>query len=242
MSVRVRVRTPSGKTEIWNLNMSESTLKWYLNKKKKEGYEIIQVLSGAKPTSYRVKTSPSNLKKVKRMYLENVRKSVYDPKNIEKLRAFGWSDEKIKQWQQETLKEAEERVKNPVELQKLAKYWIERGKIPGEVVISDIQVDKSALKPTPKKPGKLRAIQRAKENLKDPIPQPKPVITPKPTPKPVPLPTLKPKPVPISGPPTPLPKPTTEIGVTTISTPALDVKKVGLIFVGLLLILALLRR
>jgi len=212
MSVTVRVRTPSGKTEIWNFNlldMSESTLKWYLEKKKKEGYEIIQVLSGAEPTSYTVKTSPSNLEKVKQMYLENMRKSVYDPGNIEKLRAFGWSEERIRQWQQETLKRAEETVKNPQELQKIAKYWVEKGKIPGEVVISDIQ-----LKPTPEKPGidekKLRAIQRAKENLKDPIPQPKPTI--QPTPAVMPKPTIQPTPAVMPKPtiqPTPavMPKP-----------------------------------
>jgi len=177
MSVRVRVKTPDGKTEIWNLNMSESTLKWYLRKKEKEGYGVIQVLSGAKPKSYKVEISKENLEKVKRTYLENIKKSVYNPKNIEKLRAFGWSDEKIREWQQEQLKKAEERVKNPAELQKLAKYFVEKGKIPGEVVITDLEVKDSE---------KNRIIKRVNQNLKKPIPEPKPepksttMATPKP--------------------------------------------------------------
>ena len=171
MGVRVRVRRPDGKTEIWNLNMSESTLKWYLEKKKKEGYEIIQVLSGAKPKRYKVKTSKENLEKVKRTYLENVRKSVYDPKNIEKLRAFGWSEEKIREWQREQLKKAEERVKNKAELEKLAKHFIEKGKIPGEVTIEDIEI-------TAKSETQKRMIQRANQNLKKPIPEPKPPVEP----------------------------------------------------------------
>ena len=220
--VEIRVKTPSGRTEKWNLNMSESTLKWYLEKKKKEGYEIIQVLSGAKPKRYKVKTSKENLEKVKRTYLENIKKSVYDPKNIQKLKAFGWSDEKIKQWQREQLKKAEERVKNKAELEKLAKYWIEKGKIPGEVTIEDIEI-------TAKSETQKRMIQRANQNLKKPISEPKHI----------------PKPEPKSVTPKPAPKPIGEPKSTTTATPIkskIDFKLLGVILLGVLAFSLLLRR
>lgn len=74
-------------------------------------------------------------------------------------------------------------------------------------------------KPVPKPEPKQVVLKRAKENLKDPIPQPKPVITPKPTPKPPIQPKPKPEPKPISTP-KPILIPTLKEGpkVTTTST------------------------
>ncbi|MBC7332828.1 MAG: hypothetical protein H5T91_10470, partial [Synergistetes bacterium] len=98
------------------------------------------------------------------------------------------------------------------EFEKILKYYIEHGKVPGEVILKFEGVNKEKLE---------TALKRAENNLKSPVP------TPTPLPKPVPISGLRPpslpKPVPTVPTPKPTPKPPIqplkeEPKVTTTST------------------------
>ncbi|ALM76468.1 hypothetical protein [Thermococcus barophilus] len=119
------------------------------------------------------------LEKAREIYLSNVKKSIYDQSNISTLKAWGWSDEKIREWQRKEWEEALRRVSDPNELRKIAEGLAKRGYIKVKFAETRIAVKRPVLNKRkieimrrmrhPVRRPELM-LKRAKQNLKSPVP------------------------------------------------------------------------
>lgn len=108
------------------------------------------------------------LELAEKIYLENIRKGIYDEKNLRQLRAFGWSEERIRKWQEEELRKAREYVKNKENLRKIAENLARKGKI--NVKFTD--VTEKVIIPVHKKPKPrvrpIRKVVEVRRNIEPP--------------------------------------------------------------------------
>lgn len=158
-------------------------------------------------------------RKAAELYLKNATKSAYSEDNIKKLKAFGWSDERIKEWQRQEIEEAKKFAEEIRQGKHDAnvRWMLEHGRISGKKVRRKVtervpitpithkaqamaqaitheaihhygEENLKKLQETQKwhvhrtgaifvSPEEYRKIVNAKQNLKQPLPAPKPYHT-----------------------------------------------------------------
>lgn len=108
----------------------------------KEGYHEPETHRIVRKKVKKYMVSDEAKRKAMMKYIENQRRTLFSEKNIQVLRDFGWSEEKIRQWkakEEAKLRELEKKVRQGYYDPKIVEHFAKKGLIPAKAVEETVE-------------------------------------------------------------------------------------------------------